>query len=158
MRRFLLLPPGYFTCVMVNLLVLYIAKKYFRQLLVFRFHTAQTCSKQVWAIVASVRPCRHLEPTAGSHRRPSPAELHRWKATEQEVQQVRPTKLPPNPARDENLRDHRIIEWFGLEGTLNLIWFQPPCHEQGHSSGHSEAIFRHYAAQNVRKWTMPKCT
>jgi len=26
---------------------------------------------------------------------------------------------------------HRIIEWFGLEGTLKIIWFQPPCHEQG---------------------------
>jgi len=26
----------------------------------------------------------------------------------------------------------RIIEWFGLEGTLKLIWFQTPCHEQGH--------------------------
>ena len=28
--------------------------------------------------------------------------------------------------------NHRIIEWFGLEGTLKLSWFQPPCHEQGH--------------------------
>jgi len=27
---------------------------------------------------------------------------------------------------------HRIIEWFGFEGTLKIIWFQPPCHEQGH--------------------------
>jgi len=27
---------------------------------------------------------------------------------------------------------HRIIEWFELEGTLNITWFQPPCHEQGH--------------------------
>jgi len=27
---------------------------------------------------------------------------------------------------------HRIIEWFGLEGTLKIIWFQPPCHKQGH--------------------------
>jgi len=24
------------------------------------------------------------------------------------------------------------VEWFGLEGTLKIIWFQPPCHEQGH--------------------------
>ena len=24
------------------------------------------------------------------------------------------------------------MEWFGLEGTLKIIWFQPPCHEQGH--------------------------
>ena len=29
-------------------------------------------------------------------------------------------------------RNHRIVEWFGLEGTLKIIWFQPPCHEQGH--------------------------
>jgi len=29
---------------------------------------------------------------------------------------------------------HRIIERFGLEGTLKIIWFQPPCHEQGHLS------------------------
>jgi len=27
---------------------------------------------------------------------------------------------------------HRIIEWFGLEGTLQIISFQPPCHGQGH--------------------------
>jgi len=27
---------------------------------------------------------------------------------------------------------HRIIEWFGLEGILQIIQFQPPCHEQGH--------------------------
>ena len=26
----------------------------------------------------------------------------------------------------------RIIEWFGLEGSLKIIWFQPPCHGQGH--------------------------
>ena len=25
----------------------------------------------------------------------------------------------------------RIIDWFGLEGTLKLIWFQLPCHEHG---------------------------
>jgi len=24
------------------------------------------------------------------------------------------------------------IEWFGLEVTLKITWFQPPCHEQGH--------------------------
>jgi len=29
-------------------------------------------------------------------------------------------------------QNHRIIEWFGLEGTLKIIWFQPSCHEQGH--------------------------
>ena len=29
-------------------------------------------------------------------------------------------------------RNHRIIEWFGLEGTLKITWFQPPCHEQVH--------------------------
>jgi len=27
---------------------------------------------------------------------------------------------------------HRITEWFGLEETLKIIWFQPLCHEQGH--------------------------
>jgi len=27
---------------------------------------------------------------------------------------------------------HSIIEWFGLEGTLKIIWFQPSCHGQGH--------------------------
>ena len=27
---------------------------------------------------------------------------------------------------------NRIIEWFGLEGTLKIIWVQPPCHGQGH--------------------------
>ena len=26
---------------------------------------------------------------------------------------------------------HRIIEWFGLEGTLNIIQFQPHRHRQG---------------------------
>ena len=30
------------------------------------------------------------------------------------------------------LLSHRIIEWFGLEGTLQIILFQPPCHGQGH--------------------------
>jgi len=29
-------------------------------------------------------------------------------------------------------QNHRIIEWFGLEVTLKMICFQPPCHEQGH--------------------------
>ena len=28
--------------------------------------------------------------------------------------------------------NHRIREWFGLERTLKIIWFQPPCQEQGH--------------------------
>jgi len=28
--------------------------------------------------------------------------------------------------------NHRIIERLVLEGTLKIIWFQPPCHEQGH--------------------------
>lgn len=27
---------------------------------------------------------------------------------------------------------HRITELFELEGTLKTIWFQPPCHGQGH--------------------------
>jgi len=25
-----------------------------------------------------------------------------------------------------------IIEWFGLEGTLMIIWFHPLCHGQGY--------------------------
>jgi len=28
----------------------------------------------------------------------------------------------------------RIIEWIGLEGTLKMVWFQVPCHGQGHTS------------------------
>jgi len=28
--------------------------------------------------------------------------------------------------------NHRTIEWIGLEGTLKIIWFQSPCHGQGH--------------------------
>jgi len=27
---------------------------------------------------------------------------------------------------------YRITEWFGLEGTLKIFWFQPPRHEHGH--------------------------
>ncbi|CAN0052273.1 unnamed protein product [Bubo scandiacus] len=26
----------------------------------------------------------------------------------------------------------RMVKWFGLEETLKIIWFQPPCHGQGH--------------------------
>jgi len=32
--------------------------------------------------------------------------------------------------KNENAKG--IIEWFGLEGTLKIISFQPPCHGQGH--------------------------
>ena len=28
--------------------------------------------------------------------------------------------------------NHRIVERFGLEGTLEIIWFHHPCHRQGH--------------------------
>ena len=35
-------------------------------------------------------------------------------------------------ANSVNVRNHSITEWFGLEGTLKIVWFQPPCHEQGH--------------------------
>ena len=28
--------------------------------------------------------------------------------------------------------NYEIIEWFGLEGTLKIIWFQSPCHGQAH--------------------------
>ena len=27
---------------------------------------------------------------------------------------------------------NRVVEWFGLAGTLKIFWFQPPCHQQGH--------------------------
>ena len=30
------------------------------------------------------------------------------------------------------VENHRITGWLGLEGTLKLIQFQPPCHGQGH--------------------------
>jgi len=30
------------------------------------------------------------------------------------------------------LTANKFIEWFGLEGTLQIIWFQLPCHGQGH--------------------------
>ena len=29
-------------------------------------------------------------------------------------------------------KNQRITEWFGLEGTLKIVWFQIPCHGQGH--------------------------
>jgi len=29
-------------------------------------------------------------------------------------------------------QNHRIMEWFGVEGTLKIIWFPPPCQAQGH--------------------------
>jgi len=35
--------------------------------------------------------------------------------------------------------NRRIIEWFGLEATLKIIWFQTPCHEQGHLLLHQVA-------------------
>ena len=31
-----------------------------------------------------------------------------------------------------DLRNHRIITWFWLEGTLRITWLQPPCYRQGH--------------------------
>ena len=31
-----------------------------------------------------------------------------------------------------SLEFHKLTEWFGLEGTLKITWFQPPCHRQGH--------------------------
>ena len=36
------------------------------------------------------------------------------------------SSLPPAQAQSQ------IIEWFGLEGTLKIISFHPPCHGQGH--------------------------
>jgi len=41
--------------------------------------------------------------------------------------------LPCSP-KEQNLsrkEEFGIIEWFGLERTLKIIWFQPPSHEQG---------------------------
>jgi len=32
----------------------------------------------------------------------------------------------------DKTNNHRIVEWFGLEGTLEIIYFQPPGHGQGH--------------------------
>jgi len=32
----------------------------------------------------------------------------------------------------EEIADYTTIEWLGLEATLKIIWFQPPCHEPGH--------------------------
>jgi len=29
-------------------------------------------------------------------------------------------------------QNYRIVEWFGLEGTLKIIKFQTPCHRQSH--------------------------
>jgi len=37
-----------------------------------------------------------------------------------------------DPTCEAAISIHRIIEWFGLEGTLKIIEFQPPCQEQGH--------------------------
>jgi len=33
---------------------------------------------------------------------------------------------------ERKMQNHRVIEWYGLEGTLKIIWFKPPCHGQGH--------------------------
>ena len=52
---------------------------------------------------------------------------------------------PQAPGGTES-QNHRIIEWFGLEGTLKIIWFQPPCHEQGH-------LPLDQVAQNHCSWT-----
>jgi len=30
------------------------------------------------------------------------------------------------------VEDGYMVEWFGLEGTLKIIWFQRPCHGRGH--------------------------
>jgi len=42
-----------------------------------------------------------------------------------------PRRTPPLPSPRGFSASHRIRAGFGLEGTLELIWFQPPCHEQG---------------------------
>jgi len=41
--------------------------------------------------------------------------------------------LLPALQKDRNYQQHgKIIEWFGLEGTLKTTKFQCPCHGQGH--------------------------
>jgi len=49
-----------------------------------------------------------------------------------------PTVCPQYDSQSQDKRNsceiqscHRIIKWFGLEGTLKIISFQPPCHGQG---------------------------
>lgn len=37
-----------------------------------------------------------------------------------------PFNDPDNPSSVE-FSAHRIIEWFGMEGTLKIVSFQPPC-------------------------------
>ena len=34
--------------------------------------------------------------------------------------------------RGRSITSHRIIEWFGLEGTSRIIKFQPPYQRQGY--------------------------
>ena len=52
---------------------------------------------------------------------------------------------------------HRIIEWFGLEGTFKTIMFQPPCYRQGHlpldQVAHSpiQPGFEHFQAEGIHR-------
>jgi len=43
---------------------------------------------------------------------------------------------------EEREKNHRIMEWFGLEGTLKSTWFQPPCHEQGHLPAQAQSLLK----------------
>lgn len=43
------------------------------------------------------------------------------------------------PSTWDSSKDHWIIEWFGLEWTLKIIFFQSPCHRQGHLQLHQVA-------------------
>lgn len=36
------------------------------------------------------------------------------------------------PSASFQPRNHKIMEWFGLEGTSKTIWFQHSCHGQAH--------------------------
>jgi len=61
---------------------------------------------------------------------------------------------------------NRIIEWFGLEGTLKIIWFQTPCHEQGPLPPDQLSSVRIYFKSNLdetrsnlemKMWSCRKC-
>jgi len=63
--------------------------------------------------------------------------IHSDNAHQSEIQVLVTTHFLENPGVCElELRHrqmwHRIIEWFGLEVTLKIVWFQPPCRGQGH--------------------------
>ncbi|NXX96025.1 KSR2 Kinase, partial [Centropus bengalensis] len=59
--------------------------------------------------------------------------LHRSKSHEFQLGHRVDEAHTPNAAQImAPLHRHRIREWFGLEGTLKIIWFHAPWHVQGH--------------------------